>query len=153
VAKKNLKGKSSGKPLSATTQKGVGKGGKPPAWWVFTTKSTIFVDAARRLSIGIKHRYGDDVSISHFEKMLGEFSTLTAEQRGLLNLDNELLALYQKFIDTRKIRDAERDSFRNYKVISTIEGSLEKVQQFLDSNKSEEEEDERVADEDLPDLE
>jgi hypothetical protein len=109
-------------------------GAKAPAWWVFTKVNSAFVEAARNLSDALTKLFGDDVSISHFEKAVGEIPALSDEERALLDIDEPLLNLLEKFLECRRARDAERVGFRSLKSVSTIEASLAKAKASLVSS-------------------
>jgi hypothetical protein len=111
------------------------KGGKPPAWWVFTHRSSAFAKSARALSEYLIRNFGEGVSISHFERMLGEWPSLSDEQRSLIHLEPELLELYESYLSCRTTRDAERDSIRSLKSVSTVEGALAYVKESLEESK------------------
>jgi hypothetical protein len=97
---------------------------KSPAWWVFTREQATFVANARVLSSRLTELFGDEVSISHFERMLIERQSLTPAQCGLILMDKDLLALYEMYRASKTARDAQRDSFRVTKDIVTIEAAL-----------------------------
>jgi hypothetical protein len=118
----------------------IGKDTQPnvPAWWVFTRASSAFVESARVLSTLLAKRYGEGVSIAHFERMLAELPSLPAEHRVLISIDDEVIGSYESFLVARKARDAERESFRTSRSIVSVEASLAKAKEIIHgSNDSE----------------
>jgi hypothetical protein len=89
--------------------------------------STEFVEAARKLSTAVVQKYGDGVSISHFEKAVGEIPALTDAQRDLIDIDHTLFTLLEDYLDKKRARDVEREGFRSLVDVSTIEASLAKA--------------------------
>jgi hypothetical protein len=67
--------------------------------------------------------------------MLGEWPSLSDEQRSLIHLEPELLELYESYLSCRTTRDAERDSIRSLKSVSTVEGALAYVKESLEESK------------------
>jgi hypothetical protein len=102
-------------------------GHKASAWWVFTKESAAFVAAARAFSSFLTERFGEEVSIAHFERMLVELEALPPEHSNLVLLDKEMLDLYEKYRLTRAARDSQRDAFRVSKTVSTVESALAKA--------------------------
>jgi hypothetical protein len=105
--------------------------GKIPAWWVFTYKSVAFAQAAKVLSSSIEDVYGKDISISHFERMIGELPTIAEDRRRLIHLDSDVLSAYDKYVVARDERDAERQSFRSFRSIQTVATGLETARQIV----------------------
>jgi hypothetical protein len=106
-------------------------GVKPPAWWVFTTAASEFVRAARELAEALTEQFGEGVSISHFERAIGEIPSLNAEQRSLLAIGEDLLQLFEVYLEKKRARDAEREGFRSLVSVGTIEASLVKAKASL----------------------
>jgi hypothetical protein len=94
------------------------------------------VGAARVLSTLLTERYGEGVSIAHFERMLAELPSLPAEHRGLVSIDGEVIKAYEGFLVARKARDAERESFRTSRSIVSVEASLAKAKEILQESDS-----------------
>lgn len=133
------------------------KGGKPPksgqsgstgptkpkaaAWWAFTFVCSAFAMAARELSEELSLRFGPGVSISHFERMIVEYSTLSPAQQKLVFLDERLISLFKKYIAAREARDAERESFRATKDVEAVGTALEKVLGIMGQDPAEAKED------------
>jgi hypothetical protein len=139
---KPSKAKAPARPFAASTKSSpvIGKDtqGKVPAWWVFTRASSTFVDKARMLSTLLTKRYGEGVSIAHFERALTELPSLTPEQRKLLTIDEELLGMYEEYLVSRKARDAERESFRTSRSVVSVEASLASAKEILAESKDSE---------------
>jgi hypothetical protein len=80
-------------------------------WWVFTKVSSTFVERAKVLANLLTSKYGEGVSISQFERMLEELDNMPPQHVKLLDLSREHLVAYQEYLDAKKVRDAERESF------------------------------------------
>jgi len=96
-------------------------------WAPFTKKSVAFTAAARKLSGLLTRTYGDNVTISQYEKMIASFQSMTKEQQSLIHIgqaDLEALAEYRK---ARDIRDTERDTFRGNIAVADVEGGMEAI--------------------------
>lgn len=139
IKKKPTDSKSFNQPKKGKNQKGKGsysskpsKQDKDPVWWSFTKTQSDFTSAARSLSDTLVRVYGQ-VSISKFEKMLGEISTLTPEQKKLIALSQPLIDLYKKYKKAKEDRDAQRQSFRATKDVVAIEATLGSVEDLLTS--------------------
>jgi hypothetical protein len=91
---------------------------------VFTGENAAFVATARALSSRLTELFGDEVSISHFERMLLERQSMTPSQAAVILIDPACLALYEKYRLAKAKRDAQRDTFRFSKDVVTIEAAL-----------------------------
>jgi hypothetical protein len=98
---------------------------------VFTHASSAFVESARVLSTLLTKRYGEGVSIAHFERMLAELPSLPAEHKALVSIDDEVIGTYERFLVARKARDTERESFRTSRSIVSVEASLAKAKEII----------------------
>jgi hypothetical protein len=89
------------------------------------------VESARVLSTLLAERYGEGVSIAHFERMLAELPGLPAEHKVLVFIDDEVIRVYEEFLKARKARDTERESFRTSRSIVSVEASLAKAKETI----------------------
>jgi hypothetical protein len=119
-------------------------------WAPFTKKAHEFTHAARVLSSSLKEAYGDNVSISQFEKFVGAIPSMTDAQRGLLYVDPKIVVLLKDYRTARASRDSERDNFRGDVAIGNVDTGLEALQDLglltsveegFEEEKDEEEED------------
>lgn len=114
----------------------------------FTKKSHKFTCAARDLSDSLKSDYGDNVSISQFEKFVSAIPSMTDDQRNLLYVDGSLLVLMKNYRDARAARDAERDSFRGDVQIGNVDtglAALVKLGENLSDDDDEKKEEKRAS--------
>jgi hypothetical protein len=117
--KKTLASKA--KPKSATPSTGW-------EWASFTKKSHEFTHVAKVLADSLKSAYGDNVSISQFEKFVAAIPSMTDAQRGLLYVDPKIVVLLKDYRTARSLRDSERDSFRGDVQIGNVDTGLEALQ-------------------------
>jgi hypothetical protein len=115
---------------------------KAPAWWVFTKASSTFVERAKVLAELLSTKYGEGISISHFERMLGELDSLPPQHAKLLDIEEAHLVAYQDFLEARKVRDAERESFRSSRDVNSIETGLAKANALFCASEGEAREEE-----------
>jgi hypothetical protein len=128
------------KPMAKPTPgKAPVKQEKAPAWWVFTKVSSTFVERAKVLANLLTEKYGEGVSISHYERMLGELDSMPPQHVDLLDLSEEHLVAYQEYLDAKKARDAERESFRSSRDVCSIESGLAKATTLIKPHNEEEE--------------
>jgi hypothetical protein len=111
------------------------KGGVPPKrgweWAPFTKKSVVFNTEARELSALLTQTYGDTVSITLFEKMISSYPSMTAEQKPLIHMNDQLIAKFKRYKTARDERDTERDSFRGDIAVANVEGGLEALSEAM----------------------
>lgn len=79
----------------------------------------------------LQAKYGEGVSISHFERMLGELDSMPPQHISLLDIQQDHLEAYQAYLEAKKNRDAERESFRSSRSVNSIETGLAKANKFL----------------------
>jgi hypothetical protein len=91
---------------------------------VFTKKSMVFNRAANRLGRALKALYGDEVTISFYEKMLSNLPSMPDDRKDLIYIDPMVIELHSKFTFAKEARDTERESFRSDIAIANIEGGL-----------------------------
>jgi hypothetical protein len=155
--KKSKTKTSSGKPSakSAKPQK-ADSANKGWEWAPFTKKAFGFNQKARDLADALKSTYGDNVSISQYEKLIAAIPSMTDAQRGLLYLDPKIVILLKDYRTARAARDSERDNFRGDIAIGNVDTGLEALESlgllnekfksqvtlFEDDEDDEEEEDE-----------
>jgi len=94
-------------------------------WATFTKKSVCFTDEARKLSELLTQTYGDNVSISQFEKMIAAYASMTDDRKGMIYINQAMIEQYEIFKAARDARDSERDSFRSDIAVTDVEGGLE----------------------------
>jgi hypothetical protein len=113
-------------------------------WAPFTKKAVDFNRAAKDLSDSLKSVYGDNLSISQFEKFVGAVPSMTEAQRGSLYVDRHSVDLFKIYRDARSARDAERDIFRGDKAIGDVDTGLEALTSswFSEGDSESEEEEE-----------
>jgi hypothetical protein len=97
-------------------------------WASFTKISHEFTRVARELATALKVAYGDNVSISQFEKLLMAVPSMTEAQRGLLYIDPNIVALFKAYRSARDLRDSERNTFRGDIQIGNVDTGLEALQ-------------------------
>jgi hypothetical protein len=114
-------------------------------WAPFTRKAHEFTRAAQVLADSLKSAYGDNVSISQFEKLIAAIPSMTDAQRGLLYLDPKIVVLLQDYRTARALRDSERDNFRGNIEVADVDTGLEALQTLgllIDAGEESEEKDE-----------
>jgi hypothetical protein len=97
-------------------------------WAPFTKKAVGFNRAARALADALKSAYGDNVSISQFEKFIAAIPSMTDAQRGLLHVDPKIVVLLKDYRTARASRDSERDNFRGDIAIGNVDTGLEALE-------------------------
>jgi len=120
---------SSGKPSakSAKPQK-ADTPNKGWEWAPFTKKAFVFTQTARALADALKSAYGDNVSISQFEKFTAAVAKMSDAERGLLYVDQDIVVLLKDYRLARAARDAERDNFRGDTAIGDVDTGLEALE-------------------------
>jgi hypothetical protein len=113
-----------GKPSRAYKQSHKGTQEKTPAWFVFSRKASAFAVLAKRLAEKLNDLFGPTATISHFERAMAEVANDTS-LKSLVAFDQEILDLYERYVHAREERDAERQSFRATKDVTSIAASLE----------------------------
>jgi hypothetical protein len=103
-------------------------------WAPFTKKAVEFTQSARALASALKLAYGDNVSISQYEKLVSAVPSMTDDQRALLHVDKKIVALYRSYRTARAIRDSERDNFRGDIKISNVDTGLEALDKLESFN-------------------
>jgi hypothetical protein len=111
------KGNAPAKKTAAPTKKGW-------EWAPFTNKSVTFVAAARKLSELLTQTYGDNVTISLFEKMIAAMPNMSAERKALIYIDQETINAFEEYRKARDARDTERETFRGDIAVADVEGGL-----------------------------
>ena len=98
------------------------------------------------LAESLKSAYGDNVSISQFEKLIAAIPSMTEAQRDLLYVDPRTVAQLRAFRTARAARDSERDNFRGDIAIGNVDTGLEALaslgllsEEFEDTQEEEEE--------------
>jgi chloramphenicol O-acetyltransferase len=114
----------SNKKLETPTKKKVVPAKKGWEWAPFTLKSVAFTAAARKLSELLTQTYGDNVTISSFEKMIAAFPSMTDERKALIHMDQETVEAYEDYRKAREVRDTERETFRGDIAVADVEGGL-----------------------------
>jgi hypothetical protein len=99
-------------------------------WAPFTKKAVGFNLAARALADALKSAYGDNVSISQFEKMIAAIPSMTEAQQDLIYLDHSTIVLLQDYRRARAERDSERDNFRGDTAIGNVDTGLEALERL-----------------------
>jgi hypothetical protein len=94
-------------------------------WAPFTKKAVAFNAAAKELADSLKSVYGDNISISQFEKFISAVPSMTGTERGLLQVDDKCVELFKLYRTARSERDSERDNFRGDKAIGDVDTGLE----------------------------
>jgi hypothetical protein len=121
---------------------------KLPVWAFFTHKVVEFNKLARDLSDRLHAKYGPEVTISQFEKLVAEFSSLSDMDKELVYLDKKALALLNDYRSAKDAKDTERRSFRSDLPIKDITAGLEaclsRVKDQPDSEESEESQDDNA---------
>jgi hypothetical protein len=97
-------------------------------WAPFTKKAFEFTQTARVLADTLKSVYGDNVSISQFEKFVAAVPSMTPAQRGLLHVDPKIVVLLKDYRTARASRDSERDNFRGDIAIGIVDTGLEALE-------------------------
>jgi hypothetical protein len=97
-------------------------------WAPFTKKAVVFTQTARALADALKSVYGDNVSISQFEKFVAAIPSMTDAQRGLLHVDPKIVVLLKDYRTARASRDSERDNFRGDIAIGNVDTGLEALE-------------------------
>jgi hypothetical protein len=97
-------------------------------WAPFTKKAFEFTQTARALADALKSAYGDNVSISQFEKFIAAIPSMTDAQRGLLHVDPKIVVLLKDYRTARASRDSERDNFRGDIAIGNVDTGLEALE-------------------------
>jgi hypothetical protein len=97
-------------------------------WAPFTKKAFDFVQTARELANALKLAYGDNVSISQFERFIAAIPSMTEAQRGLLYVDPKIVVLLKDYRTARAARDSERDNFRGDIALSNVDTGLEALE-------------------------
>lgn len=108
-------------------------------WAPFTKKAVEFNHAARDLSNALKLDFGDNVSISQFEKFVAAVPSMTPAQRGLIYVDPEHLTLLERYRAARATRDSERDNFRGDVKVGDVDTGLAALR-FIAINECDEDE-------------
>lgn len=93
-------------------------------WAAFTKKSVTFNRCAANLSELLSQTYGDNVSISQFEKMVSALASMKPEQKELIYLSKGTLDCYEDYRTARDARDTERKNFRDDISVVDVEGGL-----------------------------
>lgn len=121
---------SSGKPKAgpAKPQKGDSQTHKGWEWAPFTKKAFEFNQTAKVLADALKSAYGDNVSISQFEKFISAIPSMTDGQRDLLHVDPKIVILLKDYRAARADRDSERDNFRGDIAIGNVDTGLEALE-------------------------
>jgi hypothetical protein len=78
----------------------------------------------------IHRKYGESVSIAHFERMLGELSTLEKPHLDLIDLDKALLDAYEEYVKRKDERDEERSNLRVCTNIPNVAAALDKAKEI-----------------------
>jgi hypothetical protein len=111
--------------------------GKKPApakkgweWAPFTVKSTLFNEKARELSELLVQTYGDEVTISKYEKMMAAFPAMPEERKVLIHFTDELKQAYADFKQARLTRDTERETFRGDIAVADVETGFNEISKF-----------------------
>jgi hypothetical protein len=99
----------------------------PKGWEyaAFTKKSVGFNSAAKVLSASLKTEYGDNVSISQFEKLISSLQSMTKEEQSLIYISQTSVNLLKSYRAARASRDSERDNFRGDTAIGNVDTGLE----------------------------
>jgi hypothetical protein len=118
-------GKPSAKPAKPQKADAPNKGWE---WAPFTEKAFEFTQTARALADALKSAYGDNVSISQFEKFIAAIPSMTDAQRGLLHVDPKIVVLLKDYRTARASRDSERDNFRGDIAIGNVDTGLEALE-------------------------
>jgi hypothetical protein len=72
--------------------------------------------------------YGDNVSISQFERFIAAIPSMTEAQRGLLYVDPKIVVLLKDYRTARAARDSERDNFRGDIALSNVDTGLKALE-------------------------
>jgi hypothetical protein len=97
-------------------------------WASFTKKAFEFNQTAKVLADALKSAYGDNVSISQFEKLIAAIPSMTDAQRSLLYVDPKIVVLLKDYRTARAARDSERDNFRGDIKIEDVDSGLEALE-------------------------
>jgi len=138
---------SSGKPKAKTAKPQKAEAPNPKGWeWApFTKKAFEFTQTARALADALKSAYGDNVSISQYEKFIAAIPSMTDAQRGLLHVDPKIVVLLKDYRSARASRDSERDNFRGDIAIGNVDTGLEALESLgLLNEEAEDQEEEEV---------
>jgi hypothetical protein len=126
-------GKQSGKPAPKKGGPTVKTAPQKKLWeWAdFTSKSVAFQQEAKKLAQMVTATYGDNVTISRFEKMIAAYPSMPEDRKQLIHVSDELIGQYEKFKAARDTRDTERDSFRGDIAVANVEGGLEAIKESM----------------------
>jgi len=94
------------------------------AWQAFTKKAVEFTRAARDLSRHVVETYGDNTSITQYEKFCVAASSMTPEERNIVHIEHVGVVLLTKYVAAKEARESERRSFRDEAPIGNVEGTL-----------------------------
>jgi hypothetical protein len=100
-------------------------------WADFTKKSVDFQTEAKLLAQLVTATYGDNITISRFEKMIAAYPSMGEDRKELIYITDELIKQYEKFKAARDKRDTERDSFRGDIAVANVEGGLEALKHAM----------------------
>jgi hypothetical protein len=136
MAPESKKAKKDNQPKKGANVNDKGKGGKTPGktigqakkdgweWAPFTQKSVTFVQAAKTLAGEIHSLYGDNVSITQYEKYCVAINSMTDAEKAMVHVSATCVSALMNYIKARDERDSERSSFRSDVKVQDVEGSL-----------------------------
>lgn len=84
---------------------------RAPSWTIMGKSSVRFVAAARSLSEHLHRTYGEEISISKFEKALIELRS-KPELKDKIHLTDETLRLHVEYISSKKAKIEEQNLFK-----------------------------------------
>lgn len=104
---------------------------KMPAFWRFTGKQRDFNLAARTLSRLLEENFGEEASISRFEKMLSSLPSLSNEEKSQIFLSKEIMTAYDIYQKAKIRRDDERQSFRSKGITTSVESGIKQAMEII----------------------
>jgi hypothetical protein len=96
-----------------------------PAFVFFTKKQANFIKLAKELTTILQKHYGEEVSISKFEKLFVSIQTLSPDKKALLDITKIEIMLLKEYRKARDERNSERSSFRSDVKIADIDGGMD----------------------------